>query len=189
MHPNSVGRPFLTSAIWQPQTSNPHKRARGAAQPHLTRFRPLEVFGRRPSVRVAMPVMGRHPKTFTPPEVAVWAHMSAPPSRPGEFHPEPLTEPDLTLSRHPARAIVRRLPPSIEHRVPPEERAAEYHDNRSIQFARTDRPLGSIRPAGIAARHIAEDHRGLCTRESGHHGRRSQRLSPLGAYSLRRRDP
>ena len=26
------------------------------------------------------------------------------PSRPGEFHPEPLTDPDLTLSRHPARA-------------------------------------------------------------------------------------
>src|SRR5258707_1127798 len=41
------------------------------------------------------------------------------PSRPGEFHPEPLTDPDLTLSRHPARAIARRLPPSIEHRVPP----------------------------------------------------------------------
>jgi hypothetical protein len=41
------------------------------------------------------------------------------PSRPGESHPEPLTEPDLTLSRHPARATARRLPPSIEHRVPP----------------------------------------------------------------------
>src|SRR6476660_8448254 len=41
------------------------------------------------------------------------------PSRPGEFHPEPLTEPDLTLSRHPARATARRLPPSIEHRTPP----------------------------------------------------------------------
>ena len=36
------------------------------------------------------------------------------PSRPGEFHPEPLTDPDLTLSRHPARATARRLPPSIE---------------------------------------------------------------------------
>jgi hypothetical protein len=36
------------------------------------------------------------------------------PSRPGELHPEPLTEPDLTLSRHPARATARRLPPSIE---------------------------------------------------------------------------
>src|SRR5437588_7062137 len=41
------------------------------------------------------------------------------PSRPGEFHPEPLTDPDLTLSRHPARATERRLPPSIEYRVPP----------------------------------------------------------------------
>src|ERR1039457_6352183 len=36
------------------------------------------------------------------------------PSRPREFHPEPLTDPDLTLSRHPARAIARRLPPSAE---------------------------------------------------------------------------
>ena len=27
------------------------------------------------------------------------------PSRPGEFHPEPLTDPDMTLSRHPARVI------------------------------------------------------------------------------------
>ena len=25
------------------------------------------------------------------------------PSRPGEFHPEPLTEPDLSLSTYPAR--------------------------------------------------------------------------------------
>src|SRR5215470_18876628 len=36
------------------------------------------------------------------------------PSRPGEFHPEPLTDPDVNLSIHPARAIVRRLPPSAE---------------------------------------------------------------------------
>jgi hypothetical protein len=36
------------------------------------------------------------------------------PSRPGEFHPEPLTDPDLTLSRHPARVIARRLSPSAE---------------------------------------------------------------------------
>ena len=32
------------------------------------------------------------------------------PSRPGEFHPEPLTDPDRILSHHPARAIARRLP-------------------------------------------------------------------------------
>src|SRR6202043_2392956 len=36
------------------------------------------------------------------------------PSRPGEFPPESLTEPDLILSHHPARAIARRLPPSAE---------------------------------------------------------------------------
>src|SRR5262245_13865268 len=36
------------------------------------------------------------------------------PSRPGEFHPESLTDPDVILSHHPARAIVRRLPPSAE---------------------------------------------------------------------------
>jgi len=41
------------------------------------------------------------------------------PSRSGEFHPEPLTDPDLILSHHPARATARRLPPSIEHWVPP----------------------------------------------------------------------
>ena len=36
------------------------------------------------------------------------------PSRPGEFHPEPLTEPDLNLSIHPARATHRRLPSSVD---------------------------------------------------------------------------
>jgi hypothetical protein len=40
------------------------------------------------------------------------------PSRPSEFHPEPLTEPYVNLSIHTARAIARRLPPSIDHRVP-----------------------------------------------------------------------
>src|ERR1700730_18155247 len=39
------------------------------------------------------------------------------PSRPGEFHPESLTEPDLILSHHPARAITRRLPPSAEYSI------------------------------------------------------------------------
>src|ERR1700678_4301111 len=36
------------------------------------------------------------------------------PSRPGEFHPESLTDPDVILSHHPARVIARRLPPSAE---------------------------------------------------------------------------
>src|SRR5215468_2500481 len=41
------------------------------------------------------------------------------PSRPGEFHPESLTDPDVILSHHPARATKRRLPPSVDYRVPP----------------------------------------------------------------------
>src|ERR1700720_1664919 len=44
-----------------------------------------------------------------------WTAIRVLPSRPGEFHPEPLTDPDLTLTRHPARAIARRLPPSVEN--------------------------------------------------------------------------
>jgi hypothetical protein len=38
---------------------------------------------------------------------------------PGNFTPSRSQNPDLTLSRHPARAIARRLPPSIERRAPP----------------------------------------------------------------------
>src|SRR5258708_33086582 len=38
------------------------------------------------------------------------------PSRPGEFRPEPPTDPDVNLSIHPARATQRRLPPSIKTR-------------------------------------------------------------------------
>jgi hypothetical protein len=39
---------------------------------------------------------------------------SSRPSRPGAFHPEPLTEPDVNLSIHPARATHRRRPPSVD---------------------------------------------------------------------------
>ncbi len=34
-----------------------------------------------------------------------WLELPFLPSRPGEFHPEPLTEPDVILSHHPAHAI------------------------------------------------------------------------------------
>src|SRR6266446_5326627 len=43
-----------------------------------------------------------------------WSEPTRLPSRPGEFRPEPLTDPDLMLSHHPARATARRLPPSAE---------------------------------------------------------------------------
>src|SRR5215831_8266324 len=48
-----------------------------------------------------------------------WTFSTASPSRPGEFHPESLTDPDVILSHHPARATKRRLPPSVDYRVPP----------------------------------------------------------------------
>src|ERR1700683_4153565 len=36
------------------------------------------------------------------------------PSRPEEFHPEPLTDPDVNLSIHPARVTAGKLPPSAD---------------------------------------------------------------------------
>src|SRR5262249_36213455 len=41
------------------------------------------------------------------------------PSRPGEFHPEALTDPYVNLSIHTARVTARGLPPSIDRRIPP----------------------------------------------------------------------
>ena len=51
-----------------PRRPNPHS---AAAQSHLPppRFPPLEVFVRRPTVRLEPFVSGRHPKTFTKPEI------------------------------------------------------------------------------------------------------------------------
>lgn len=43
------------------------------------------------------------------------------PSRPGDFHPEPLTDPDLRLSPHPARATARSLPAPTERKALPGE--------------------------------------------------------------------
>src|SRR6202011_4099057 len=56
-------------------------------------------------------------------------------SRPGEFRPEPLTDPDCTLSCHPARATARRLPPSIEYRVPPVAGLPDLKDDDPPPFA------------------------------------------------------
>ena len=41
------------------------------------------------------------------------------PSRPGELHPEALTDPYVNLSIHTARVTARGLPPSIDRRIPP----------------------------------------------------------------------
>jgi hypothetical protein len=50
----------------------------------------------------------------TPDAPAAWSSLPPLPSRPGEFHPEPLTDPYVNLSIHTARVIARRLPPSAE---------------------------------------------------------------------------
>src|ERR1700737_3905063 len=49
----------------------------------------------------------------------IWSRLSGAPGRPGEFHPEPPTDPDVNLSIHPARATQRRLPPPIRTGSPP----------------------------------------------------------------------
>ena len=59
-------------------------------------------------------VFGRNIQGFEV-KVSVQAELSDQrPSRPGELHPEPLTDPDMTLSRHPARAARERLSPFIQ---------------------------------------------------------------------------
>jgi hypothetical protein len=86
--------------------------------------------GRSPSLAAAgfVPVMGRHKIRGVVPDavsargiVHLLATMQSAktPSRPREFHPEPLTDRDLILSHHPARAIDRRLPPSAGRRASP----------------------------------------------------------------------
>jgi hypothetical protein len=78
----------------------------------------------RPLVRRSRLIPGFCPSTRTfasrflqtPPRddsPCVWLTL---PGRPGEFHPEPPTDPDVNLSIHPARATQRRLPPSIKTR-------------------------------------------------------------------------
>src|SRR4029078_8611876 len=49
------------------------------------------------------------------------------PSRPGEFRPEPLTEPDVNLSIHPARATPERLPPFGKQMSSCGEPSSQYH--------------------------------------------------------------
>jgi hypothetical protein len=52
--------------------------------------------------------MGRVPLTFQERQFPRSFDPSPWPSRPGEFHPEPLTDPDVNLSIHAARAIAMK---------------------------------------------------------------------------------
>src|SRR5712692_5836669 len=75
------------------------------------------------------------------------------PSRPGEFHPEPLTDPDVILSHHPARVIARRLPPSAEpsgsSRYDPvgPSSTAMTHPLRSTGITPLQHYYGAVRPS------------------------------------------
>ena len=75
------------------------------------------------------------------------------PSRPGEFHPEPLTDPYLNLSIHTARVIARRLPPSAERsgssRFDPvgPSSTAMTHPLRSTGINPLRRYYGAVRPS------------------------------------------
>src|SRR5580704_5856029 len=86
------------------------------------------------------------------------------PSRPGELHPEPLTDPDLTLSRHPARATARRLPPSVENWSPSFAAALRaFSGHCAVGSAPLDRKTGSkntIAASRRQGRRIGGDHEG-----------------------------
>src|SRR5262249_37008419 len=75
------------------------------------------------------------------------------PSRPREFHPEPLTDPDVILSHHPARVTARRLPPSVEiagsSRFDPvgPRSTAMTHPLRSMGIAPLRRYYEAVRPS------------------------------------------
>jgi hypothetical protein len=56
--------------------------------------------------------IGCRPFRLSVPHELRHASVSTPPSSPGEFRPEALTDPCMTVSSHTARAIHGRLPPS-----------------------------------------------------------------------------
>src|SRR3954466_8111487 len=68
------------------------------------------------------------------------AFSSTLPSRPGEFHPEPLTEPDLSLSTYPARATPEGC------RLPPRPRGSS---GRPVTLAISSRVTRPLRSTGI----------------------------------------
>jgi len=69
--------------------------------------------------RGAAGVLARHKRRALPWIGIGGAVTRSPPSRPGELHPEPLTDPDVNLSIHPAGATQEgcRLP--ARQGVPP----------------------------------------------------------------------
>jgi len=74
-------------------------------QQHVTFKRTVHLEDEATTKQALLPRLGctqNHPKT------------KCLPSGPGEFHPRPLTDPDVTVSGHPARTTHRRRLPSAE---------------------------------------------------------------------------
>src|SRR5262249_44100362 len=63
-------------------------------------------------------VRSSEPWLIRPPNRSAARNSMPEPSRPGVFHPEPLTDPDVNLSIHPARATQRK--------------AAAFHQDKEI---------------------------------------------------------
>jgi len=85
-----------------------------AATRHSGCIRHKVVIGLRPFVRPRIPLAGDRGRDTT---------YRGTPSRPGGFHPEPLTDPDMKLSPHPARATPRKpCRASAKTGVPPVSR-------------------------------------------------------------------
>src|SRR5260370_11972013 len=117
---------------------------------------------RRASCRITQGSRGPSAAEGRPTVVVGASRRSKMPSRPGEFHPEPLTDPDLNLSIHPARGIARRLPPSAEpsgssryHPVGPSSTAmtcpfAPRALPRFVTTTRQSAPLQRIGTFGLA---------------------------------------
>src|SRR5271166_326130 len=106
--PSTISAADLRSALFEAsQVSGRRRRAR-----LLSRWPPSAAqLGRGLARRLWPRCLSTKPRLQPPPRRTQRADL---PSRPGEFHPEPLTDPDMNLSIHPARAIHRRLPPSVE---------------------------------------------------------------------------
>src|SRR5262245_35668408 len=92
------------------------------------------------------------------------------PSRPGEFHPEPLTDPYVSLSTYTARATARRLPPSVEQGAHPGKPVGPNQPRWPASFA----------PAPLQRLHLLRGSPPL----SGASVLSASRLEPLAPFPL-----
>ena len=89
---------------------------------------------------------------------------------PGEFHPEPLTDPYVSLSTYTARATARRLPPSVEQGAHPGKPVGPNQPRWPASFA----------PAPLQRLHLLRGSPPL----SGASVLSASRLEPLAPFPL-----